>query len=254
MAGRPRPDRTRRGAELRAEDPLPRANIAPYPELATRITDYPPRYHRASAGDRGSPAVQILCPMRRRSGTILAPSTPTPIVAAALALLLATPARALTGGGTVTITRDAFGVPHVVAETREAMAFGVGYALATYRKHPAPGQRPRRPRERCRRLRGDGCAPVALHRPARPLPALRVQADAHDARGVQPGGGVGGDPRLPGRALSAHLARRPAPALARVGRQRKATSARWRGPRPAAARVRGASTPRRWSTAPRRGR
>jgi len=71
--------------------------------------------------------------MRRRSGTILAPSTPTPIVAAALALLLATPARALTGGGTVTITRDAFGVPHVVAETREAMAFGVGYALATDR-------------------------------------------------------------------------------------------------------------------------
>ena len=33
----------------------------------------------------------------------------------------------------MTITRDPFGIPHVVGDTREAMAFGAGYALATDR-------------------------------------------------------------------------------------------------------------------------
>src|SRR5881397_3026011 len=51
----------------------------------------------------------------------------------AFLVLVSAPAFALTGAGTVTITRDPFGIPHVVGDTREAMAFGAGYALATDR-------------------------------------------------------------------------------------------------------------------------
>ena len=51
----------------------------------------------------------------------------------AFLVLVGAPAFALTGAGTVIITRDPFGIPHVVGDTREAMAFGAGYALATDR-------------------------------------------------------------------------------------------------------------------------
>src|SRR5438128_4390522 len=55
------------------------------------------------------------------------------LVPALAGVFVSAPAVALTGAGTVTITRDPFGIPHVVGDTREAMAFGAGYALATDR-------------------------------------------------------------------------------------------------------------------------
>lgn len=47
-----------------------------------------------------------------------------------LALSAALPARAVPlGAGLVTIYRDSYGVPHIVGETREAMAYGAGHVL-----------------------------------------------------------------------------------------------------------------------------
>lgn len=69
--------------------------------------------------------------MRRRAVAIVAVLTTLPLAASGSPA--GADATSVAGGEAVTIHRDRFGVPHVVGETREAMAYGAGHALATDR-------------------------------------------------------------------------------------------------------------------------